>query len=288
MRAGEASPYDPLLPILADLEAQIEKAAQLRLAPATGTSPGAAAPPVSLDPGAAERASAPGAPAAPGGASAPESAPAAAPVRRRLRRPHAPRSSRPRRSRLVVPRRALLLAALACLVGASATATVTVWSGDDAARDGRDLLAAGGTGTDEHRLELHAAGRRVCATFLLPDTVDTVCEPPPRGTEAVVRTVVSPFVRYVYGLTGSAAAAVAVEAGLRERSVRPRPVPADVVAGVPPARDLRWFLVELPRVSDDAPTVARIRPRQGAADAGGARVVVDCSLGQLDKRCDGG
>jgi hypothetical protein len=251
MRAGEASPYDPLLPILADLEAQIERAAQLRLAPATAASPAASALPVALDPGAAEPAPRP----------------------------------RPRRSRLVVPRRALLLAALACLVGASATATVTVWSGDDAARDGRHLLAAGGTGTDEHRLELHGAGRRVCATFLLPDAVDTVCEPAPRGTEAVVRSVVSPFARYVYGLTGSGAAAVAVEAGPGRRAVRPRPVPAEVAAGVPPAAGLRWFLVQLPRASDDAPTVAHIRPRQGAA---GERVVVDCSLGQLDKRCDGG
>jgi hypothetical protein len=263
MTVGDATPYDVRLPILHELELEIAAAARRRLEPAAAEAPDA----IAVQP----------APATPARGAEP-------PLRSA---PHAGTRSRrsPRRSRLVVPRRALLLAAITCLVGASATATVTVWSEGEAEGGGRQVLAEAGSGADKHRLQVHSAGSRVCATFLLPDAVDTVCEPPPRGNRAIVRTVVSPFTRYVYGLAGPAAVSVAVEAGPERAATRPRPVPPEIRSAVPPARGLRWFIVPLPRGDDDAPTVAHVAARGAAAES---RTVVDCSLGQLDGRCDGG
>jgi hypothetical protein len=242
MTTADTSSYDSGLPILAELEREIELAARRRL----------------------ERTAIGPAPVTPG------------------RRAAAPFPARRRRLPLTVPRRAVVLAALACLVGASATATVTVWPGGDSSGGERRVLVEAGAGADAHRFTLHARGPRVCTTFLLPDTLDTVCARPADGNGALVRSVVSPGLRYVYGLTGPAATSVAVRAGTRTRSAAPRDVPAEVLTGVPPARGLGWFLVSLPRGRDEVPTVARIDGR------GEARTVVDCSLGQLDRRCDGG
>ena len=213
--------YDPQLPFLAELESQIERAAQERL--------------------------------------------------------DASEPSRPRRVRLGggsmrVPRRALTLAALVCLVGGTAIATVSFSGGGQSGGDGVLLERERG----EVRLELHRQGGRVCPTLFAADALRTACTPPPRGANVRPYSLAASFRRYVFGLTGPGADQVLVQVGERHqrRQVRPLPGWAKTDGG--------FFIAMFPR--EEPEPVASVHV-YGEEKRGAAATAYDCSLGKFDPRC---
>jgi hypothetical protein len=246
--------YDPDLPILAELEAGIERAAVRRLtAPGTATKPAAAAN------------------------RGPEQAPRDG---RRVARPH-------RRARWRgtghVPMRAALLAGLVCLVGASAYAVV---ARDGTPRQTERIVIDAASRPDERRMELYARGGRACVAFVLPETVDGACAPAPRPAEGSARSVSSAFTRYVYGLTGADVRRVNVRAGVESRAAATRQVPAEAARAGGLPETLRYYVVAFERGpgADDPPALVRLE----SASSRRLGTLVDCTLGQLDRRCDAG
>jgi hypothetical protein len=233
--------YDPDLPFLAELEAEVTRAAKARLG-AVETAP------VDAQPVAA---------------------------RRPPRRP--PWS----RAWARVPRRAAVLALMGCLVGATATATVLLDERAPSRAASAPAVVERATAPEPRELTLHGRGGRLCATFLLPTTVDTTCQPAPAAGGGFARSATSAERRYVFGVTGRRVATVDVRAGGRRVRAETRPLPPAAAELDPGAR---WFVVVLPRPAGERDPLAEVRlyTREQASPA---TTLVDCSLGQLDPRC---
>jgi hypothetical protein len=220
---NDHAPYDAKLPILAELEGQIDRAAQARLA------------------GAGLRT--------------------------------APPDLLPRGRSLRVSRRVAVLAALICLVGATATATVTIWRSSPLPTAERTLVAQGERPAP-FRLELHELNRRLCATLLLGETVDSDCLRPPGEREVTARVVDTAFTQFVYGLAGSATRSIEVLAGPKRARTPSRPLPAAVREALPRARNLRYFVVAMRRGGDGR--IFTVRVPGGAGCSFATRVGVGC------------
>lgn len=223
MMRDRLPPLDPELPILDELELAIRRAAT--------TAPAAAA--------------APAAPAA-----------GVAPAAGRSRR------GRRRGERLRQPRRAVVLAGLVCLVGASAGAVATLPSGPD--RVGQPLaVARGAADGTPWRLDLVRRDGQLCATLATEGAAfDTVCERAPRREHVVRQVATTPTRTLVFGVAGVGVDRVRVTVGGRTRTVATVPVSAAATDhGVP--RDARGFVAELPR-GRGAAVRARAVPLRGA------------------------
>jgi hypothetical protein len=240
--------YDPGLPFLAELEAEITRAAEERLAVP-------AAPPT--------RAPAP-------------STPAASEYRAARRSSWRPLAR--------IPRRAAVLALLVCLVGAMAPAAVRIFDGGNGRAGTSERAIVDRSARPEPReLTLHVQRGELCPTLVLPGTVDTSCVPVPPANGGIARSAVSPFTRYVYGIVGTDVDAVEVRVGARTQRAATRPLPA-AAARLEGARDLRWYLVTLDRPGGRSDPIAFVRLYTREQGRPGARLV-DCSLGQIDERC---
>jgi hypothetical protein len=162
-----------------------------------------------------------------------------------------------------VPRRVFALAALACLLGGTAIAAVTTLGGGEGEL-APGLVLEAGEGENAHRLELHSEGGRVCTTFYVADFLRSNCAPPPRDGQARAYDIAGSFRRYVYGVGGPAADRVEVRIG-DERAASPvRPLPPSAAAAAPEAVGLRYFVVSLVRApGNDPPVVINVYNRDG-------------------------
>lgn len=211
------STYDSELPILAELEAEIGRAAQGRFASAD------------------------------------------------LRTEPLPTPPR-RRGSLRIPRRVAVLAALICMVGATATATVTIWRSAPIEATERVPIAEGAP-PEAYRLELHELHGRLCVTLLLGETVDSDCLRPLGDREVAARVAETSFTQFVYGLAGPATRSIEVLAGTERARAPSRPLPATAREALPQARDQRYFVVAIPRIRGRR--VLMVRSSDGADRAAG-------------------
>jgi hypothetical protein len=183
--------YDPELPFLDELEAEISRVAAARLG-AVETVP-------------------------------PEPEPAARPVRRR-RSPWGRAWAR-------IPRRAAVLALMGCLVGATATATVRLLDENAPSNAvSAPVVVERASDPEPRELTLHGRGGELCSTLVLPATVDTTCQPPPGADGGFARSAVSGASRYVYGVTGRRVVEVDVRVGGQRVRAATRALPASAVA----------------------------------------------------------
>jgi hypothetical protein len=226
-------PYDPDLPILAELERTVHARALTRI----GAAP--------------ERVSAAAQPRAAG----PEGA--AAPSRATVRR---------------VLRRALLLAGVSGLVGASAFATHSLVSGDPDPSGDPSLrttaaveIASGRRAGEAWTLSAARRGRDLCDALIVAGTVATRCARPPGRGDLLLDGISSPRGRWVVALAGPDVASVMVRTGTTRRDVATRQLPAAAAsraAQLPTG--LRWVVVALPRGrGEEAPVSAQPRDRRG-------------------------
>jgi hypothetical protein len=258
-------PYDPELPILAELEQALHARAAEAVSTAAGARRAAAG---GRDPAADRR-----------GAVAP------APARRA-------RGGALRRRGAVVVRRSAVLVSLSLLVGATAVATRSIVAGggatgDPSLRTTRAVeLGAGSAEGERWTLSAARRGGDLCHGLLAGGAVATRCEEPPTPAQLVVDGLATGRARYVVGLTGGRVETVVVTRGETRRAVSTRalsPTAAALRARLP--RDLRWFVVALPPTAPtDRPLAATVAGRDRAGRPLG-RPVLSCARGARERGC---
>jgi hypothetical protein len=191
--------HDPRLPVLAELEREVTRAAELALGGAKTAGPDAA-----------ERMH--------GG---------------RPRGPSPQQGGRPRgparRQSGRVARRALLLVALVLLVGATALAATGAFDGGgtDKAVKGAALEAAHGSSGGGYRLVLHPHGRSLCRVLVVSGAVASKCQRSPRPGEVQALSAMGTNRRFVFGVAGAHERSVVVRVGDRHLRVRTHTVDPD-------------------------------------------------------------
>ena len=268
-----AGPYDPELPILAELERALRARAGAEEAGA-----GAAAGEGGPDAHAAHA----------GGGGAEAAATGGGSVVAEGGRHGARRRRRAGVRAAVVLRRTALLASLSLLVGATAVATRSIVTGDgrgDPSLRATRAVELGSGAVAGERWSLSAArrGGELCHGFVAGGAVATRCAQPPPADGLVVDGLATPLARYVVGLAGARVETVVVRRGGVRAAARTRPLPtttAALRAQVP--RSVRWFVVALPpAVGRDAATV-NAHGRGGAALG---RPLLSCPRGVGERDC---
>lgn len=209
------TPYDPELPILAELEQSWRLVARRALEPEPAPVAAAAA--------------------APAAAATP-----AAPARRR------------RGSAARVARRAVVLTGLGCLVAASAVATRSLVDGrenDPTLRTSRTVrLADGRVDGQPWLLDGYRRDAEVCYDLVAAGRVATGCRRAPGPRELHIDGTLAPLTRVVIGIVGAEVARVRVSDGAERASAPTRALtstPGARAAQLP--RAVRWFVVTVPR-----------------------------------------
>lgn len=244
-------PYDPQLPILAELEHHIRG---LALA-AEGEAADAAT--VHHVPGAGR------------------SRPARGEDRRRRRD-----AGRGSVGRLL--RRGAVLALLGCTVGATATALNR--AGDRRATGSPGVVASGRAGGASWRLEVTRREGRLCPAIVVSGprapgaALATDCVAAPTGGTVLPTTAMTADRVVVVGLAGPQVRAVRVTVAHRRRTVRTQALPAGDADGP------RTFAAVLRRPAGEQDVVPRLRPL-GAGRAAIGRVVRDCSAAPRAASC---
>lgn len=194
-----------------------------------------------------------------------------------------------------IARRSLTLVALLCLIGATAYGAHRVLAGGSGAspnpaavlRGAFVLVAQGGTGAERWSLRLYRRGEDLCRVLLIAGSEASRCTPAPGPHTLAVTSVVSPLRRYLFGVTGSAVAQVAVHAGASHQTVATRtPDAAHTRAAGLPAR-MRYFVAILirPRGRPDPPALVRGLDAQGRPTG---RARVDCVQAPEPRPCPSG
>lgn len=182
-------------------------------------------------------------------------------------------------ARLRAPRRVAILAAVIFLVGATATATVSIWRSNSVPVSEQVVIEEGDAPVP-HQFEVHTLGQRLCATFLLSDAVNSTCLHPVREAEAMVYLLKGSFNDFVYGIAGPAASSVAINTPTGSPRVPAHPLPAKARDALPRARGLRYFVTSVPRSERESGSVAiRVFSAAGSR-ADGTRAT--CSLLELE------
>ena len=153
-----------------------------------------------------------------------------------------------------VARRSLTLVALLCLIGATAYGAHRVFSSGSGGSSSPELnghgafvLAAQGDSGERWMLRLYRRGPDLCRVLVVTESESSRCAPAPAPRTLGVTDAVGPLRRYVFGVTGSAVAKVAVHAEGETQTVATRaPDPLSArAAGLPPGA--RWFVAILTR-----------------------------------------
>ncbi len=264
MTADLPDGFDPELPILAELEQELQRRLGDLSPPPPRAGAGRAQPAVG-------RGGRTASPSYRGGRRRGAPATAAA---RPPQLPPRPRSGRPQHGLLrrggVVARRSGALVALGLLVGATALATRTFVGGSAAGDPSLRTTAAAqiATGRSHGESWTLSAARRgddLCDAFFVDGLVATRCDEPPAAGATIVDSLLSARSRYIVGLAAADVRSVTIDVGAVRRTAHARPAassPAVTRARLP--RGLRWFVVRLPRGAGDRerPTVrvtARVR-----------------------------
>jgi hypothetical protein len=218
--------YDPLLPILAELEDHVRRSALAAEAGAVRAAPGTStAGPARRRPGAAPA------------------------------RPRAGTGGR-------LARRAAVLAVLGCTVGATATALTLRSSTPDSA--GPVVAVRGSAGAASWRLEVTRRDGRICPSVVVSGasaagaTLATDCVARPAADAVLPTSTLAPGRIVVGGLTGRRVRAVRVRVAGRMRTVATTPL-----AGTD---DVRAFglAVRIPRATDPVPVLRPLDGRRHA------------------------
>lgn len=148
-----------------------------------------------------------------------------------------------------VVRRALVLVALALLVGATAlaaTGSLDAGGGDRAVRGAARDVAHGVAGGEPYRLVLHRAGRALCRDLVAPTELAGRCGRAPRAGEVEASSLLAGRARLVFGVAGPRARAVGVRVGDRRRLLTTARLGRDTTEalGLPPG--LRVFVTAFP------------------------------------------
>jgi hypothetical protein len=190
-----------------------------------------------------------------------------------------------------IARRSAALVSLSLLVGASAVATRSIVAdggGDPSLRTTRAAeLAAGRAAGERWTLSAARRGEDLCHGLLAGGAVSTRCQAPPAATGVVVDGLATAAARYVAGVTGERVARVVITRGDLRRVVATHPLPPS--AAVRRARlpqTLRWFVVALPLPRGDASS-APVRIAPHGRDGEALRpALLRCPGRAAQRRCD--
>ena len=181
-----------------------------------------------------------------------------------------------------VARRAFVLVALLCLIGASAYGAGHIFAtapNPTIVRRSAFVPVAGGrerTNSDDWSLRLYMRGGELCRVLVVGENESSRCSMPFGADTFGVTSMVSPTRRYFYGIAGPAVERVEIHAGGLAANVSTQPAPTALAraAGLP--RGARWFVAILGRPVGEPDPPAHVLGI-GARGRAATHTLIDCA-----------